>query len=316
MLEEVDEEEIQAMTSAVADLAEKTEAAETLIALDEATETDFLKPMAIYAKKLQLYEQEHFRLSAQEKRLKSQVDKARAKGEQDPDQVRNAVVAVVASREVCSHRAMDVCEVAKRLGPTFQKELDAEASRVADGHTAVSKLEGGAPHALHVKSGAALSSFDAATWACCFTEFFYGDCLPFDHDRKQHLGLQKVCHALLDREELEYHLESDSERYKALPTSRWDPPAMAAVFGDTMRRMRLLQATQQDFKNGGEGMKQDLANIASAKPSDFEAYRHYTTLGRLFASQEAAGIVLLPQTPVHEHAECAVDGRPQDEAQT
>ena len=51
---------------------------------------------------------------------------------------------------------------------------------------------------------------------------------------------EQIFSALLLREELEYHLDSDVERYRASPMSRWDSPSMVMVFASTLRSLRLL----------------------------------------------------------------------------
>ena len=48
---------------------------------------------------------------------------------------------------------------------------------------------------------------------------------------------------LLRREELEYALEDDEEVYVAAAGSRWDNPQVTAMFADTIRRQKLLMAS-------------------------------------------------------------------------
>ena len=49
---------------------------------------------------------------------------------------------------------------------------------------------------------------------------------------------------LLNIEELEYDLPSDSEKYVASCTSRFNNPEHIAVLGDVMRRLALLKGTR------------------------------------------------------------------------
>ena len=75
--------------------------------------------------------------------------------------------------------------------------------------------------ALAVPSGTPLSTFDPNTYPACWTEYFYGDCVPF-LQRQRPVTCQQVFAALPDREELEYTLPSDdiTHPYKAAVKSR------------------------------------------------------------------------------------------------
>jgi hypothetical protein len=145
---------------------------------------------------------------------------------------------------------------------------------------------------LNVQSGKALSMFDPAAWPCCHTEFFYGDCIPFDNTRPKFIPAHDVFRILLNREELEYSLPQDEASelmhgkvYKALTTSRWDSPEMVAVFADTMRRKEILTKTNLAFKNV-DTFRQDLNLVRDASPADFEALEGYATLGQAFVGQK------------------------------
>ena len=54
-----------------------------------------------------------------------------------------------------------------------------------------------------------MSTFHAATLPAAYVEFQFGDCTRF-LDRAKKLACKEIFAALLWREELEYHLESDN----------------------------------------------------------------------------------------------------------
>jgi hypothetical protein len=65
--------------------------------------------------------------------------------------------------------------------------------------------------------------FDPAALVAAYTEFLFGDCVPF-------LKREASVTALPSREELQYTLEGDVEPYRASDRSRWDTPEFYAVF--------------------------------------------------------------------------------------
>ena len=89
--------------------------------------------------------------------------------------------------------------------------------------------------------------FDDDTWPKCCVEFFYGDAVPNMTERGKkgngtvYVPMQDLFAWLQDREELEYHLPSDAERYKARPTSRFDTSECTAIFGSVLRHTLLLK---------------------------------------------------------------------------
>ena len=125
---------------------------------------------------------------------------------------------------------------------------------------------------LQVQAGRPLPMLESLSWAYSFTEFFYGDCLPRQPGRPTPASFEQIFSALLLREELEYHLDSDAARYHASPMSRWDSPSMVMVFASTLRSLRLLRQTKLNFFSGGNAEKfhQDLRAIAEATAEDFE----------------------------------------------
>ena len=116
---------------------------------------------------------------------------------------------------------------------------------------------------------------------------------------------------LLQREELEYHLEDDVEPYVAAAVSRWDNPEVTAMFADTLRRQKLLYAlyaTKMIFLTQ-DAFKLDLQAIANAKPEDFMHLQKYSTLGQAYAGSadkvQLVGYWILKLTNVDHHP----DGR-------
>ena len=88
---------------------------------------------------------------------------------------------------------------------------------------------------------------------------------------------------LLQREELEYHLEDDVKPYVAAAVSRWNNPEVTAMFADTLRTQKLLYATKMNFLTQNS-FKLDLQAIANAQPEDFVHLQKYSTLGQAYSS--------------------------------
>ena len=59
----------------------------------------------------------------------------------------------------------------------------------------------------------------------------------------------------MNREELEYHLDSDikvhGEPYSANPDSRWNTPEFAAVATDAVRKLSVLESTTVSWETSG-----------------------------------------------------------------
>ena len=108
-----------------------------------------------------------------------------------------------------------------------------------------------------VPSQQALSMFDPATWSKCFTHFWFGDALP-NMDRPRKITFEQIFLCLLDRFELEYHLDSDEEPYRAPPKSRFDEPEFVLVAGDTLRRLLMFRGKRMAFKR--KGYQKDVSN--------------------------------------------------------
>ena len=92
-----------------------------------------------------------------------------------------------------------------------------------------------------------MSLFDPAAWVGGFVEFFYGDCAP-NLERPAKISWRHLFKYLMNREELEYHLDSDiavfGKRYVANPDSKWNTPEFAAVAVDAVRKLSVLQSAR------------------------------------------------------------------------
>ena len=142
--------------------------------------------------------------------------KAQQRARADPDaESVEAATARAAAEEECYRAVVDLKAAAGKLNNIqFQKQA-AYMDRVSK--------------ALLVPSGKALSMFDPATWTKCFSEFWFGDCLPNDTDRPQPITFERLFECLQDREELEYQLDSDNAVYHASTQSRFDTPEFMIV---------------------------------------------------------------------------------------
>ena len=79
--------------------------------------------------------------------------------------------------------------------------------------------------------------------------------------------LEQVARRLINIEEHQYSLPSDTEPYKASCQSRFNNPEIIAVRGDVVRRMCLLKRTRAAI--GSKGFTADFKAIASASAADF-----------------------------------------------
>ena len=120
--------------------------------------------------------------------------------------------------------------------------------------------------ALVVPTGKPLSIFDPAALPSAYTEFLFGDCVPF-LKRETPVTLQQIFDALPSREELEYHLDSDEDRYLANDRSRWDTPEFYAAFASILRSLKILQSVKASFDR--RGFEQDFKAIATTTSQDF-----------------------------------------------
>ena len=82
----------------------------------------------------------------------------------------------------------------------------------------------------------------------CSRAFFFGDCAPH-LKRPAQIRWRVLFRYLMNREELEYYLESDVERYCANLARRWNTPEYAALFLDAVRKLQVLQSTKSCWEN-------------------------------------------------------------------
>ena len=160
----------------------------------------------------------------------------------------SAVTAQAAAEEDCHRAVVDLRLAAQKLDKIkFQhRAIDMENTEKA----------------LLVPSGKALSMFSPKSWTESFTEFFYGDCLPNSPERPRKITFEQLFPALMNKEELEYALDSDGPKYRAPRKSRFDTPEFAIVFGDTLRRLLLFRGTRLALRR--KGFQRDVRVIANA----------------------------------------------------
>jgi hypothetical protein len=81
----------------------------------------------------------------------------------------------------------------------------------------------------------------------------------------------------MNREELEYHLDTDMEnysmRYKANQDSRWNTPEFAALAADAVRKLQVLQSTKVFWAKTGSTFCKDMKIIAKTTDKDFEDFQ-------------------------------------------
>ena len=154
--------------------------------------------------------------------------------------VSSDATAQAAAEEECFRAVVDLQEISKKL----DRHKFEEKARL---------LEDADNKAMFVPANKLLSMFDPATWTQCFSEFWYGDALPNMSEQKQNprLTFEQLFKTLLDREELEYQLDTYSTTYCAMPRSRFETPEHVIVFGDTVRRLLLFKGTRMALKRKG-----------------------------------------------------------------
>jgi len=112
-----------------------------------------------------------------------------------------------------------------------------------------------------VPSGNALSIFDPSALPAAYTEFLFGDCVPF-LKRETPVTCQQTFAALQSREELQYSLPEDEVPYVASDRSRFDSPEFYSVFASFLRLLKLLQSVSGAMRR--EGFAKDFGQIASS----------------------------------------------------
>ena len=121
------------------------------------------------------------------------------------------------------------------------RELTKNKSAEAEWQRLIAATDDQESTALAVPTGKPLSMFDATALPAAYTEFLFGDCVPF-LKRDTAATCQQIFDALPNREELEYALPEDdvAEPYRANSRSRFDAPEFYAVFGSFLRTLKLF----------------------------------------------------------------------------
>ena len=81
----------------------------------------------------------------------------------------------------------------------------------------------------------------------------------------------------MNREELEYHLDTDMEnygtRYKANLDSRWNTPEFAAIAADAVRKFQVLQSTKVSWAKTGTTCCRDMKITAETTNKYFKDFK-------------------------------------------
>ena len=240
-------------------IAEENANAEFLIGLDGTPDDDAIGKLAAARAKLNLAEDVA-------KRLRAATMRAHASAG-DPDAAVDAAATEAALR--ADHKAVlvDLRSVARGMGERFAEEIE---------NNITAAYRGSEPATLRVHTGAPLSLFDPAAWVACLTEFFYGDCAP-NLERPTKISWRYLFKYLMNREELEYHLDTDianfGKRYQANPDSRWNTPEFAALAADAVRKLQVLQSTKVFWQKTGHTFCKDMRIIANTTDKDFEDFQ-------------------------------------------
>ena len=179
--------------------------------------------------------------------------------EQSGDEVVEAVAQKTAIKELISTTvAVNLQDIARQMAKN--KEAKAEWERL------VAAQEEKEPTALAVPTGEPLSIFDSTALPAAYTEFLFGDCVPF-LKRDTPLTCQQIFDALPQREELEYSLPEDEKPYEASARSRFDSPEFYAVFQNILRTLMLFRSVRGALDR--PGFSKDLKAIAAATSEEF-----------------------------------------------
>jgi len=81
----------------------------------------------------------------------------------------------------------------------------------------------------------------------------------------------------MNREELEYHLDTDmanyGRRYQANPDSRWSTPEFAALAADAVRKLQVLQSTKVFWAKIEHKLCKDMKIITKTTDKYFEGFQ-------------------------------------------
>ena len=179
--------------------------------------------------------------------------------EQSGGEVAEASAQKTAIKELLSSTiAVNLQDIARQMSKN--KAARAEWERL------VAAQEDTEPTALAVPTGRPLSIFDSTALPAAYTEFLFGDCVPF-LKRETPVSCQQIFDALPRREELEYSLPEDAEPYQASSRSRFDSPEFYAVFATFLRTLKLFQSVRGAVDR--PGFYQDIKAIASSTSNEF-----------------------------------------------
>ena len=179
--------------------------------------------------------------------------------QQNGDEVVEAVAQKTAIKELISTTvAVNLQDIAQQMAKN--KEAKSEWERL------VAAQEEKEPTALAVPTGEPLSIFDSTALPAAYTEFLFGDCVPF-LKRDTPLTCQQIFDALPQREELEYSLPEDEKPYEASARSRFDSPEFYAVFQNILRTLMLFRSVRGALDR--PGFSKDLKAIAAATSEEF-----------------------------------------------
>jgi len=235
-------------------IAEENSNAGFLIGLDGSPDDDALGKLAAYRAKVKMAEEAQKRITAATLR----THEAAATGADASQAMESAVdlAALLADhRSVC----IDMRTLARSLSTEpFQHEIE---ESVPAAHRKSS------PSTLRIYTGAPLSLFGPAAWVACVVQFPYGDCAP-NLARPAKISWRLLFRYLMNREELEYHLNSDvgtyGKVYSANPDSRWNTPEIAALATESVRNVigasehkSILGKAQSQFQRRHASARQD-----------------------------------------------------------
>lgn len=128
--------------------------------------------------------------------------------------------------EECRRLVLDLQDLAKKL--TKKDIQDLKQGYLAN------------KQAMFSSTGKAMSTFDPLSWCLRTVDFFFGDCFPNQPNRLVPMPMEDLFPYLQDKEELSYAMQSDEIKYAPRARSRFDSPEYSALFGDTLRRNRIL----------------------------------------------------------------------------
>ena len=101
---------------------------------------------------------------------------------------------------------MDTIDIARRITRSSRTSAELQSPGAVGSENHQEKPW----EALAVPTGRTLSIFDPSSLPAAYTEFLFGDCVPF-LKRETPVTAQQLFDALPSREELEYSLEDDVE---------------------------------------------------------------------------------------------------------